>query len=185
MRKLLALLLLLPSPALAQVATDQAQNNDNVSSAASQANQQNQSRSESFGGNLNNYQINQSMGDLGDMAIGAKGISCQSPTLFANAGVVPTDFYGFYTFDNRERQMMYAPQAQFGVQLPFGPQVSSCVEAMKNQALQTKIATESGILKKCLTTKVDATKAAIPLETVQASFPVLGKHCGKLWGLVN
>ena len=199
MRRLLALLLIAaPTPALAgggyspspklnpvspNATAQQQQNNDNSASSASQANQQNQSRSESIGGGIFNYQINNSQGELGIMSVGPSRISCESPSFYANGGVVPLDAYGFYTFENRERSMMYAPQASIGVQLPFGPQVSACVDAMKNQALQTKIATESGILKKCLMTKIDATKASIPMEMVQDSFPELGKQCSKLWGL--
>ena len=61
MRRLLALLLLVPGPAMAQMASTTAnptQNNENTAASQSMANQQNQSRSESIGGSLNNYQIN-------------------------------------------------------------------------------------------------------------------------------
>ena len=184
MRRLLALLLLVPGPAMAQMATTNAnpeQNNENNSASQSMANQQNQSRSESIGGSLNNYQVNNSMGDLGDMGVGSKGITCQSPTVFANAGVIPTDLFGFYTFESRERQMMYAPQAQVGFQMPFGPQVSACVAAMKNKATQIAMGTESGIVAKCIEVKIAATKAEIPMVTITKNFPTLKKHCSKLW----
>ena len=148
MRHFLALLLLVPSPALAQKATTTAsptQNNDNTAASQSMANQQNQSRSESVGGNLNNYQINNTQGELGEMTVSSNAISCQSPSLYANAGVVPQDAYGFYVFDDRRREMMYAPQVQVGFQMPFGPQVAACTQAMKDKATQVAMGTESGI----------------------------------------
>ena len=182
MRRLLLLLLLLPAPAGAQLATaNPTQNNDNTSASHSMANQQNHSRSESIGGNLNNYQINNSMGDLGEMTIGSSAISCESPSLFANAGVVPTDAYGFYSFDNNRREMMYSPQVQVGVQMPFGPQVAACVEAMKDQATQIKIATLTGTIKKCLELKVIAKGADVEMTQISSAFPFLAKACKPLW----
>ena len=185
MRRLLTLLLLVPGPALANTSASTSanptQNNDNQAASQSMANQQNQSRSESIGGNLNNYQINNSQGDLGEMMIGGNAISCQSPSLYANAGVVPQDALGFYTFDDRDRQMMYAPQAQVGFQMPFGPQVAACTAAMKNKATQIAMGTESGIVAKCIEVKIAATKAEIPVIKISTGFPTLKKHCSKLW----
>ena len=184
MRRLLALLLLVPGPAMAQMATTNAnptQNNDNNAASQSMANQQNQSRSESIGGSLNNYQINNSQGELGEMTIGGNAISCESPSFYANAGVVPGDAFGFYTFDERRREMMYAPQAQVGFQMPFGPQVAACTAAMKNKATQIAMGTESGIVAKCIEVKIAATKADIPMVTITKNFPTLKKHCSKLW----
>ncbi len=184
MRRLLLLLLLLPAPAGAQLATaNPTQNNDNTAASQSMANQQNQSRSESIGGNLNNYQINNSMGDLGEMTIGSSAISCESPSVFANAGVVPTDAYGFYTFDNNRREMMYSPQVQVGFQMPFGPQVAACVEAMKDQAKQIKIATQAGTIMKCLEVKVIANKAEVEMAPLASAYPYLGESCHTLWKL--
>ena len=196
MRRFLALLLLATSaPAMAggyspagsksSVDTQQQQNNENVAASQSAANQQNQSRSESIGGNLNNYQINNAQGELGVMSVRSNGITCESPSFYINGGVLPQDAWGFYTFEQRNREMMYAPQASIGLQMPFGPQVASCTEAMKDQAMQTKIATETGILKQCINTKVQATKAEIPMELVNQSFPQLGKSCSVLWGLTS
>lgn len=183
MRRLLALLLLIPGPAMAQMATaNPEQNNDNSAIGQASSNQTNQSRSESIGGNLTNYQINNSQGDLGEMTIGGNAISCQSPSFYANAGVVPGDAFGFYTFEDRERQMMYSPQAQVGFQMPFGPQVAACTAAMKNKATQIAMGTESGIVAKCIEVKVAATKAEIPMAKISTNFPTLKKHCSKLWG---
>ena len=187
MRRLLALLLLVPGPALANTSASTSanptQNNDNNAASQSMANQQNQSRSESVGGNLNNYQINNSMGELGEMAIGNNGISCESPSLFANAGVVPTDAYGFYSWENNRREMMYSPQVQVGFQMPFGPQVAACVEAMKDQAKQIKIATQAGTIKKCLEVKIIATKAEVGMTQLASAYPYLGESCRALWKL--
>lgn len=184
MRRLLALLLLLPGPAVAQVAVsgaDPTQNNNNQAIGQASSNQVNESRAESVGGSMYNTQINNSMGELGEMAVSSKAISCQSPSLYLNAGVVPTDAYGFYTFDDREREMMYAPQAQIGVQLPFGPQVASCVEAMKDQAMQVKIATEAGTITKCLQVRKQVTAAGLELSQLTEAYPVLSDRCKTLW----
>jgi hypothetical protein len=184
MRRFLLLLLLLPAPALAQQATTNSnQNNDNQAASQSMANQQNQSRSESVGGNLNNYQINNSQGDLGEMMIGPKGVSCQSPSFYVSAGVLPQDYFGFYTFEDRNREMMYAPQAQLGFQMPFGPQVAACVAAMKNQAQQIELATAAGTVQKCVQLKDLAKKTNVSLNTISANFPVLQKACSGLWGV--
>ena len=185
MRRLLLLLLLIPGPALANTSAassaNPTQNNDNTAASQSMANQQNQSRSESIGGNLNNYQINNSMGDLGVMSIGNGGVSCESPSLYANAGVVPSDAYGFYSFDNNRREMMYSPQVQVGVQLPFGPQVAACIDAMKHQTKQIKIATAAGTIKKCLEVKVIAKQAEVEMTQLTSAYPFLAKSCKPLW----
>ena len=186
MRRLLALLLLIPSPALAgglstSTATDQVNNNQAVAQPVNS--QANQTRSESVGGNLNNYQINNSVGDLGEMTVGPRGVGCQSPSLFANAGVIPQDSVGFYTYDDRDRDVMYAPQAQVGFQMPFGPQVAACVAAMKDQATQIKVATAAGTVAKCIEMKVAGTKAEISMEVVAEDFPELKEKCSGLWGI--
>lgn len=184
MRRFLALLLLVPSPAFAQAvstASQSSQNNNNQAVAQPVNNQANQSRSQSVGGGIFNTQVNNSQGDLGEMSIGARGVSCQSPSFYANAGVVPQDAYGFYDFSNNRREMMYNPQAQVGVQLPFGPQVAACVAAMKDQAKQIKVATAAGTVAKCIEVKVAATKAEIPVIKITKNFPTLKKHCSSLW----
>ena len=189
MRRLFVLLLLLPAPVMAggevpassELRVSPTQNNNNQAIGQSSSNQTNQSRSESIGGNLNNYQINNTQGELGEMTIGRNAISCQSPSFYANGGVVPQDAYGFYVFDDRRREMMYAPQAQVGVQLPFGPQVASCVEAMKDQALQVKVATEAGTVTKCLQVKKAAADAGFELVSLRVEYPVLTDKCRPIW----
>ena len=189
MRRLFVLLLLLPAPVMAgggvpvssELRVSPTQNNNNQAIGQSSSNQTNQSRSESIGGNLSNYQINNSQGELGEMTIGRNAISCQSPSFYANGGVVPQDAYGFYVFDDRRREMMYAPQAQVGVQLPFGPQVASCVEAMKDQALQVKVATEAGTVTKCLQVKKAAADAGFELVSLRVEYPVLTDKCRPIW----
>ena len=189
MRRLFVLLLLLPAPVMAggegpvssELSVSPTQNNNNQAIGQSSSNQTNQSRSESIGGNLNNYQINNTQGELGEMTIGRNAISCQSPSFYANGGVIPQDAYGFYVFDDRRREMMYAPQAQIGVQLPFGPQVASCVEAMKDQALQVKVATEAGTVTKCLQVKKAAADAGFELVSLRVEYPVLTDKCRPIW----
>ena len=189
MRSLFVLLLLLPVPVLAgggvpvpsELSASPTQNNNNQAIGQSSSNQTNESRSESIGGNLNNYQINNSQGEFGEMMIGLNAISCESPSFYANAGVIPQDAYGFYLFDDRRREMMYAPQAQVGIQLPFGPQVASCVEAIKDQALQVKIGTEAGTVTKCLQVKKAAADAGFELVSLRVEYPVLTDKCRPIW----
>ena len=162
-------------------ATQSNQNNNNQAVAQPVNNQANQSRSQSVGGGIFNTQVNNSQGDLGEMSIGARGVSCQSPSFYANAGIVPQDAYGFYDFSNNRREMMYNPQAQVGVQLPFGPQVAACVAAMKDQATQIKIATLTGTIKKCLEVKVIAKQAEVEMTQLTSAYPFLAKSCKPLW----
>jgi hypothetical protein len=75
------------------------------------------------------------------------------------------------------------PQGTIGFQMPFGPQVSSCISAMKNQAKQTMMTTESGILKKCVEAKVIAKKGQIVLTSLQSSLPGLYNHCKTMWNI--
>jgi len=169
MRSFLLLLLLSASlPAMAggggsssAVDTSTQQNNENMAASQSQASQSNQSRSESVGGSMINNQYNTTQGELGLMTVSERAVSCESGSFYVSAGAYPQDTQGFYTFDDRDREMMYAPQANVGFQLPFGPQVAACVEAMKRQTEQIQVGTESGIFKTCVSTKINATKAEI------------------------
>ena len=166
------------SNALAQ----QAQTNNNGATAESTNSQQNQSRSESIGGGIYNYQINPAQGELGEMTVGSRAISCQSPSFFANLGVLPYDNQYFGTFGDNSRDKDWMPQGTIGFQMPFGPQVSSCISAMKNQAKQTKMTTETGILKKCVEAKTMADKGHIKLSNLKGSFPGLYNNCKSVWG---
>ena len=185
LRKLTALLILTSSlgvDAQAQQANP-SQINDNNAISQPVNSQQNQSRSESIGGGIYNYQLNPAQGDLGEMTVGARAISCQSPSFFANAGILPYDNQYFGTFDNNSREKDWMPQGTLGLQMPFGPQVSSCISAMKNQAKQTMMTTESGILKKCVEAKVIATKGEIQLASLKSTLPGLYNHCKTMWNL--
>ena len=163
----------------------QAQQQDNTNSAVAMPtnSQQNQSRSESIGGGIYNYQINPAQGELGEMTVGSRAISCQSPSFFANVGVLPYDNQYFGTFGDNNRDKDWMPQGTIGFQMPFGPQVSSCISAMKNQAKQTMMTTETGILKKCVEAKVIATKGEIPLTSLKSTLPGLYNHCQTMWNI--
>ncbi len=187
MKYLLPLLFAASSPAFANTSAvtsaNPTQQNDNTAASQSMANQQNHSRSESIGGNLNNYQINNSMGELGIMSITNGGVSCESPSLFVNAGVIPTDAYGFYTYENNRREMLYSPQINVGVQVPFGPQVAACIETMKDYSTQVKVSTQSGTIKKCLEVKVLAKQAEVEIVQIANDYPFLADSCKTLWKL--
>ena len=193
MRSFLLLVLLSASlPAMAggkgsssAIDTTAAQTNDNFANSQSQASQSNQSRSESIGGNMINNQYNTVQGELGEMTVSERAVSCESGSFYLSAGAYPQDAQGFYTFNDRDREMMYAPQANLGFQLPFGPQVSACVEAMKRQTEQIQVGTESGIFKTCVSTKINATKAEIALESLATQFPKLTKRCSTVWGITT
>ena len=159
------------------------QENGNSAVAMPTNSQQNQSRSESIGGGIYNYQINPAQGELGEMTVGSRAISCQSPSFFANVGVLPYDNQYFGTFGDNTRDKDWMPQGTIGFQMPFGPQVSSCISAMKNQAKQTMMTTESGILKKCVEAKVIATKGEIALTSLKSSLPGLYNHCKTMWNV--
>ena len=165
------------------VLAQQAQENNNASTAQSTNSQQNQSRSESIGGGIYNYQINPAQGELGEMTVGSRAISCQSPSFFANLGILPYDNQYFGTFGDNSRDKDWMPQGTIGFQMPFGPQVSSCIAAMKDQAKQTRLTTESGILKKCVETKAMAMKGDIQLQNLKNSFPGLYQNCSLVWGI--
>lgn len=181
----LALALSIVAPNAFVTANAQQQENNNNAVASPSNNQSNQSRSESIGGGLYNYQINPAQGELGEMTVGARAISCQSPSFFANVGILPYDNQYFGTFGDNSRDKDWMPQGTIGVQLPFGPQVASCVDAMKNQARQTQMTTDTGTLKKCIETFKMSKSADIPLSQVKLDFPGLYKNCKNTWGLEN
>ena len=176
-------LFLLSAMAASGVYAQTAQENSNSAVAMPTNSQQNQSRSESIGGGIYNYQINPAQGELGEMTVGSRAISCQSPSFFANVGVLPYDNQYFGTFGDNSRDKDWMPQGTIGFQMPFGPQVSSCISAMKNQAKQTMMTTESGILKKCVEAKVIATKGEIQLTSLKSTLPGLYNHCKTMWNL--
>ena len=156
-----------------------------MAASQSQASQSNQSRSESVGGSMINNQYNTTQGELGLMTVSERAVSCESGSLYVSTGIYPQDNFGFYTFEDRERSMSYQPQANIGFQLPFGPQVASCVEAMKRQTEQIIVGTESGIFKTCVSTKINATKAEIALESLAKQFPQLTERCSTVWGITS
>ena len=168
-----------PLAAVAQTATTS--NNVNSASSSPSNSQNNQSRSESIGGGIYNYQINPAQGELGEMTVGQRAISCQSPSFFANIGVLPYDNQYFGTFGDNTRDKDWMPQGTIGFQMPFGPQVASCISAMKNQAKQTRLTTESGILKKCVESKTMISKSDIKPESLKSTFPSLYKNCSAIW----
>lgn len=192
MPRLLFLLVLLSAslPAMAEgggsssaVDTSTQQNNDNSAQSQSQASQSNRSRSESVGGSIINQQYNNSVGELSQTAISENQISCESGSFYVSAGAYPQDSFGFYSFENNRRQMQYVPQANLGIQVPFGPSIAACVDAQKNKVRQIKIGTESGIFKTCVSTKINATKAEIPLQLLSEKFPQLTENCSAVWGI--
>ena len=85
----------------------QTQENSNSAVAMPTNSQQNQSRSESIGGGIYNYQINPAQGELGEMTVGSRAISCQSPSFFANVGVLPYDnqYFGTFGDNNRDKDL--------------------------------------------------------------------------------
>ena len=173
------------SSATAVAGYAQTQENGNSAVAMPTNSQQNQSRSESIGGGIYNYQINPAQGELGEMTVGSRAISCQSPSVFANVGILPYDNQYFGTFGDNNRSKDWMPQGTIGFQMPFGPQVSSCISAMKNQAKQTMMTTESGILKKCVEAKVIAAKGEIALTSLKSSLPGLYNHCKIMWNVAT
>ena len=192
MRSFLLLILLSASlPAIAgggpssAIDTTSAQNNENSALSQSQASQSNQSRSESVGGSIINQQYNNSVGELSQSVISENQISCESGSFYVSAGAYPQDTFGFYSFDNNRREMMYVPQANLGFQMPFGPSIAACVDAQKNKVKQIKVGTEAGILKTCLSTKVAAAKAEVAMESLTEAFPQLTKSCSTVWGIAQ
>jgi hypothetical protein len=183
LRKLTALLILTSSlgvDAQAQHANP-SQINDNNAISQPVNSQQNQSRSESIGGGIYNYQLNPAQGDLGEMTVGARAISCQSPSFFANAGILPYDNQYFGTFDNNSREKDWMPQGTLGLQMPFGPQVASCISAMKYQTLQTQMTTESGVLAKCIETMKVANQIKMDISVLEKNFSGLYTNCKSIW----
>ncbi len=167
-------------PSNAQTANP-AQNNENNAISQPVNTQQNQSRSESIGGGIYNYQLNPAQGDLGEMTVGARAISCQSPSFFANAGILPYDNQYFGTFDNNNREKDWMPQGTLGLQMPFGPQVASCISAMKYQTLQTQMTTETGVLAKCIETMKLVSQIKIETSVLKEKFSGLYENCESIW----
>ena len=193
MRSFLLLVLLSASlPAMAggggsssAVDTSAQQNNENFANSQSQASQSNLSRSESVGGSIINQQFNDSIGELSQTAISENLISCESGSFYVSAGAYPQDNFGFYTYENRERSQSHQLNANVGFQMPFGPSIAACVDAQKNKVKQIRIGTEAGVLKTCLLTKLQATKAEVAMESLTKAFPQLTKSCATVWGITS
>ncbi len=159
------------------------QDNENFAQSQSQASQSNQSRSESVGGSIINQQYNNSVGELSQTVISENQISCESGSFYVSVNAYPQDDYGFYSFERPERQVSHQLNGNIGFQLPFGPSIAACVDAQKRKVQQIKIGTEAGILKTCLSTKVQAAAAKVKLEKLATQFPQLTENCSAVWGI--
>ncbi len=159
------------------------QDNENFAQSQSQASQFNQSRSESVGGSIINQQYNNSVGELSQTVISENQISCESGSFYVSVNAYPQDDFGFYSFERPERQVSHQLNGNIGFQLPFGPSIAACVDAQKNKVRQIKIGTEAGILKTCLSAKVQATEAEVSMQSLAVQFPELTKNCKTVWGI--
>lgn len=172
-----------PPSLLAQQGSMQAdQGNSNQAIATPSNNQSNQSSSFSTGGDLIQQNINPAIGKLGVMTVGKGGISCESASVYMQVGVYPYDNQYYAVFDDNIRDKDWMPQGALGVSIPFGPQVASCVEAMKHQAQQVTIATEAGMLRHCLSLRASVRELLMPQQTIARSFPTLAAGCREIWG---
>jgi hypothetical protein len=168
--------------ALAQQASMSSdQNTNNQAIATPNNNQTNQSSSFSTGGDLIQQNINPAIGKLGVMTVGKGGISCESASVYLQLGVYPYDNQYYAVFDDNVRDKDWMPQGAFGVSIPFGPQVSSCVEAMRHQTRQVTIATEAGILRHCLTLRPAVQQLGEERQRLAHAFPTLAKDCREIW----
>lgn len=172
---------------LGQNAVTQAseQNNTNKSILAPINTQQNQSRSQTIGRGLYSNRNNQSQGKYGDMTIGFKATTCRSPSLFLNVAILPYQNKYFGTFSGNSNDKNWMPQGTIGVQLPFGPQVTSCVQAMKQQAKQTEITTRMGVLNECIKTLRLTKSIQLKTKYLAHSFPTLHNNCQAVWNQAN
>lgn len=175
---------LCPPCLLAQQSSMQAdQGNSNQAIATPSNNQTNQSSSFSTGGDLIQQNINPAIGKLGGMTVGKGGISCESASVYMQVGVYPYDNQYYAVFDDNIRDKDWMPQGAVGVSIPFGPQVASCVDAMKHQAQQVTIATEAGMLRHCLSLRASVREFLMPEEAIARSFPTLAAGCREIWGI--
>ena len=167
---------------LAQQASMSAdQNTNNQAIATPNNNQTNQSSSFSTGGDLIQQNINPAIGKLGVMTVGKGGVSCESASVYLQLGVYPYDNQYYAVFDDNVRDKDWMPQGAFGVSIPFGPQVSSCIEAMRHQTRQVTVATEAGILRHCLTLRPAVQQLGEERQRLADAFPTLAKNCRKIW----
>lgn len=181
---LLAELLISPGRAVAQQSAMQTeQSNNNQAIATPNNNQTNQSSSFSTGGDLIQQNINPAIGKLGVMTVGKGGISCESSSVYLQLGVYPYDNQYYAVFDDNVRDKDWMPQGAFGVSIPFGPQVSSCVEAIRHQTRQVTVATEAGVLRHCLTLRPAVQELKLAEQRIARAFPTLAAGCREIWGL--
>lgn len=167
---------------LAQQASMSAdQNTNNQAIATPNNNQTNQSSSFSTGGDLIQQNINPAIGKLGAMTVGKGGVSCESASVYLQLGVYPYDNQYYAVFDDNVREKDWMPQGAFGVSIPFGPQVSSCIEAMRHQTRQVTVATEAGILRHCLTLRPAVQQLGEERQRLADAFPTLAKDCREIW----
>jgi len=101
--------------------------------------------------------------------------------VYLQLGVYPYDNQYYAVFDDNVRDKDWMPQGAFGVSIPFGPQVSSCIEAMRHQTRQVTVATEAGILRHCLTLRPAVQQLGEERQRLADAFPTLAKNCRKIW----
>ena len=166
-----------------QSAMDAEQSNHNQAIATPNNNQTNQSSSFSTGGDLIQQNINPAIGKLGVMTVGKGGISCESSSVYLQLGIYPYDNQYYAVFDDNVRDKDWMPQGAFGVSIPFGPQVSSCVEAIRHQTRQVTVATEAGVLRHCLSLRPAVQELQLAKQRIARAFPILADGCREIWGL--
>jgi hypothetical protein len=157
------------------------QNTNNQAIATPNNNQTNQSSSFSTGGDLIQQNINPAIGTLGVMTVGKGGVSCESSSVYFQLGIYPYDNQYYAVFDDNVRDKDWMPQGSFGVSIPFGPQVSSCIEAMRHQTRQVTVATEAGILRHCLNLRPAVRLLGEERQGLDRAFPTLANDCREIW----
>ena len=175
-----------PGRVVAQQSSIEAdQTNNNQAIATPNNNQTNQSSSFSTGGDLIQQNINPAIGELGVMTVGKGGISCESSSVYLQVGMYPYDNQYYAVFDDNVRDKDWMPQGSFGVSIPFGPQVSSCVEAIRYQTRQVTVATEAGVLRHCLNLRSAVKALQLTKQRIARTFPTLADGCHEIWGLIS
>ena len=179
MRRLLPLLLLVASPATAQVAVDGSSTNNSNSEAysAPQNQQQNQSASTSVGGNNYSNVYLTEFGKSSRFEFSEKGVSCESPRFSVGVWGDPGSQYyqrGFRYQDDHDIR------GGVSLSIPLGAERETCKEMARMFEKRVKFDTAKGIAKSCSALSEAGTEWTPELLGALPELRVCAKIAGKL-----
>lgn len=179
MRRIFALLLLLPSSAFAQIApnsTGSISQSDAQAVGSAQNQQQNNSSSTSIGGNNYSNVYMTEFGKTSRFEFSEKGVQCESPRFSIGVWADPGNQYyerGFRAQDEHDLR------GGMSLSIPLGAERKTCQEMARTFEKRVKFDTQRGIVKSCTALGTAGVKWTSELLNALPELSICAKVVGK------